>query len=147
MTVSSPPSSGPPGSGQVVYTSPYNTLVQRRVYSVITRTDTPFPDLKTMHRENALLVAAFQPLAGTPLILDGRKARPRNDHAFESESKRMRAIVTATFSPIAILVATVAGRMQVARLIEEDGLTGIRVFDDEGEAIAFLIKAAIQTSG
>lgn len=56
-----------------------------------------------------------------PLLVDLRAARGRNDEPFEAVMRRYRPRLMAGYDPVAILVRSVVGTLQVQRHLREDG--------------------------
>jgi hypothetical protein len=75
------------------------------------------------------------------LLVDLRDTQGINDPRFEEAVARGRKKVVAGFVAIAALVKTAAGALQLRRQAAQDG-AGMRVFQDEAEAIAYLAAAA-----
>ena len=106
------------------------------------RTPTPYPSMEAMHAANRLLAVAVRGAGVRRILLDLRKGPPgRNDEAFEHHSAVWRKQLSAEVDRAAILVRTVAGKLQSQRLARDEGRTGkSNVFMDEAEALAFLAQ-------
>ena len=93
-----------------------------------------------MHQSNAGLAGALRAAGVKRVLLDLRKGPPgRNDEAFETQSASWRLQLAAECERVAILVRTVAGKLQAQRLSRSDKRGGnASVFMDEAEALAFL---------
>jgi hypothetical protein len=72
------------------------------------------------------------------LLIDSREGPLRNDPAFEQILARARGQIVDRFARVAVLVKSAIGKLQVARYAREDH-TSPRVFDDEEQALAYLI--------
>jgi hypothetical protein len=76
-------------------------------------------------------VAALRP-SRMRLVVDLRRARARNDGAFEAQVVPAFHEIVAAFPHRAFLVATHAGKLQIQRVTG-----GAQVFVDEAEALRF----------
>jgi hypothetical protein len=104
-----------------------------------TRSDVPYPDVQAVERSFAALRAAGRKVPlGTKLLIDTRRAPPRNDPAFEAYVQRATAEFVTRFSRVATLMRTAVGKLQVARLAHERGAEKPHVFDDEHQALLYL---------
>jgi hypothetical protein len=74
---------------------------------------------------------------GMKLLLDVRKAPPRNDAAFETRANGALDQLIKRFAKHATLVRTAVGKLQSVRLAGERGAVP-HVFEHEGEALAYL---------
>lgn len=72
------------------------------------------------------------------LLVDIRAATGRNDPEFEDTFAPLRAEMENGFLRVAVLVRSVPGTLQVQRHAREDGLTEVRPFTDEAQAVAWL---------
>jgi hypothetical protein len=119
----------------------YHVRVERGVLRM-ERTPTPYPSMEAMHAANRNLAVAVRGAGVRRILLDLRKGPPgRNDEAFEHESSVWRKQLSAEAGRAAILVRTVAGKLQSQRLARDEGRSGpTNVFMDEAEALAFLAK-------
>ncbi len=88
----------------------------------------------TMHREFERIGRADK-----RLLIDLRLATGRNDASSEAALAKHRRAHADGFERAAVLVGTVAGRMQVERLMREDGLD-LRVFNEERPARLYLTR-------
>ncbi len=96
-------------------------------------------DLERCHRD--ILASARWVPSGVTLLIDIRRAPPRNDEAFETRVNKYLGGLLPRFTAVATLVKTAVGKLQTARLASERG--GIaHVYDDEAEALAFLAAGA-----
>ncbi|MCU1281431.1 MAG: uncharacterized protein JWM53_4977 [bacterium] len=112
------------------------------------RTATPYPTLEAMHQSNVGLAGALRAAGVRRVLLDLRKGPPgRNDEAFETESASWRIQLANECERVAVLVRTVAGKLQAQRLSRSEKRGGIaNVFLDEAEALAFLSAPARRPS-
>ena len=76
---------------------------------------------------------------GSALLVDSRLAPASTDFEHGAEFKALRREVERGFARVAVLVQTKLGVLQANRLRPEDSARIMRVFDDEKEAIAFLL--------
>ncbi len=85
------------------------------------------------------IARALRRLSPARLLIDLRDAAPagRHDAAFEHGGREARKRLVRGFEPVAFLMRTSAGRLQVQRLLREDDIDG-RAFLDESEALAWL---------
>jgi hypothetical protein len=103
------------------------------------RTPTAYATMEAMHAANRALAVAIRGAGVRRILLDLRKGPPgRNDEAFEHESGKWRKQLAAECERAAILVRTVAGKLQSQRLARDEGRVPTNVFMDEAEALAFL---------
>lgn len=103
------------------------------------RTGTAYPTLEAMHAANRELAVAVRGAGVRRILLDLRKGPPgRNDEAFEHASGVWRKQLAAECERAAVLVRTVAGKLQSQRLARAEGRKATNVFMDEAEALAFL---------
>ena len=71
------------------------------------------------------------------MLIDLRKAKGATNPAVELAIREVWFPVLAQFHPLAVLVATAAGRLHVARMFREHGFKG-KVFMTEPEAFEHL---------
>jgi hypothetical protein len=103
------------------------------------RTATAYPSLPAMDAANRALAIVIRGAGIRRILLDLRKGPPgRNDEAFEHASAVWRKQLSAEVDRAAILVRTVAGKLQSQRLAREEGRQPTNVFMDEAEALAYL---------
>jgi hypothetical protein len=76
---------------------------------------------------------------GKALLIDSRLAPASTDFELGAEFKALRREVERGFERVAILVKTKVGVLQANRLKDEDASRFMRVFDEERDAIAFLV--------
>jgi len=92
-----------------------------------------------MDEANRGLESAVRAAGIRRVLLDLSKGPPgRNDEAFEHASAVWRKQLSAEVDRAAILVRTVAGKLQSQRLAREEGRRPVNVFMDEAEALAYL---------
>ena len=126
--------------GEAVYKSPHHDLIDHGDYMVLRRTNVDFDSLDVMREEHQQIISTF-PARGPGILIDARAARPRNDAGFEEASKALRVRVVQTFERVALVVETVAGAMQVGRLMRDEGVSNARVFNEQESAIAWLRRS------
>lgn len=104
------------------------------------RTATAYPTMAAMHESNLGLAAALRSSGLRRVLLDLRKGPPgRNDATFESESAPWRIQLARECERVAILVRSVAGKLQAQRLSRDEKRDGVaNVFMSEAEALAYL---------
>lgn len=82
----------------------------------------PFASISEIASANEAVIQRIEAAhARWGVIVDLRRAPSRNDPAFESAMRGLRAAVAAGFARTALLLATQAGVLQVSRLAREDG--------------------------
>lgn len=88
----------------------------------LSRLPAPFASLAEIARANDAVIRRLDAAyASWGLIVDLRRAPPRNDPEFENAMRGLRAAVAASFARTALLLATQAGVLQVSRITREDG--------------------------
>jgi hypothetical protein len=110
-------------------------------------------DPDVIHTTMTSIVAAMDSLdrARFGLLVDVREAPFRSDPEFERILAVYRPRFLSGFANVAILARTQVGKLQVARMAREDGV-GVRIFDDESEAMSYLVgdvfkvRERVQTS-
>ena len=104
------------------------------------RTPVHFPTMPAMHASYLALAAALRKAGGARRVLiDLRKGPPgRNDATFESEMAPWRAQLDKQCERVAVLVRTVAGKLQTQRLSRAEHREA-HVYLNEAEALAFLL--------
>jgi hypothetical protein len=102
------------------------------------RTELGWPSLDDLRRvHDALLkVVVGLPRREYAILLDLRRAPPRNDEAYEKAIEGYVGLLIGHFSRYAMLVKTAAGRLQVVRLEKRVGRRASPVFYAEDEALA-----------
>jgi hypothetical protein len=106
-----------------------------------TRSNAPYPDVQAVERSFAGLRGAIRhvdPGLKPKLLIDTRRAPPRNDPAFEALVQRATVEFATRFARVATLMATAVGKLQAVRLAHERGAENPHVFDDEQAALAYL---------
>jgi hypothetical protein len=103
------------------------------------RTANSYPSMGAMHASNRALADAIQRAGVRRVLLDMRGPPGRNDEKFEQQSATWRNRLFTGTDRVAILVRTIAGKLQSQRLARGEGHAGIgNVFLDEAEALAYL---------
>ena len=104
------------------------------------RTATAYPTMAAMHESNLGLAGALRKSGLRRVLLDLRKGPPgRNDATFESESAPWRIQLAKECERVAVLVRSVAGKLQAQRLSRDENRGGnAHVFMSEAEALAYL---------
>jgi len=104
------------------------------------RTDLPFSSIAEVERvhDRFFEVVFTMPPATYALLLDVRRAPPRNDDEYEAAIAGYMDRLIRHFRRCALLVRTAAGRLQVMRLEKHARRPAAAVFLDEGEALAHL---------
>jgi hypothetical protein len=104
------------------------------------RTATAYPTMAAMHEGNLGLASALRKSRLRRVLIDLRHGPPgRNDATFESESAPWRIQLAKECERVAILVRSVAGKLQAQRLSRDENRDGVaRVFMNEAEALAYL---------
>ena len=106
-----------------------------------TRSSAAYPDVETAVRSFDAMRGAVRrvsPGGSAKLLIDTRRAPPRNDPAFEAQVQRATAEFATRFVRVATLMATAVGKLQAVRLAHERGAEKPHVFDDEQAALAYL---------
>jgi hypothetical protein len=102
------------------------------------RSDVPYAAATDIERSYAAVGAAVtRLLPGMKLLIDVRRAPPRNDAMYEAKVNEVFESFARRFVRHATLVRTAAGKLQTKRLAQARG-TEARVFDDEAAALAYL---------
>jgi hypothetical protein len=118
----------------------YQVRIERGILR-LERTAKGYATIEALHEANRHLAAAMLSAGVRRILLDLRNGPPgRNDEAFEQGSATWRKQLAASADRVAILVRTVAGKLQSQRLAREEGrpVGASNVFMDEAEALAFL---------
>jgi hypothetical protein len=106
----------------------------------LVRSPAVYPTLQALDRANRGMIDAVRASGCKRLLLDLRAGPPgRNDPAFEAAVAPWRAELAAATERVALLVRTVAGRLQTQRMARTQGRAEA-TFLDEDEALAFLRK-------
>lgn len=105
------------------------------------RNSTPFESSAAVQRSFTEAAAVLDGLGRERhvLLVDLRRAPPRNDPEFEQAMAAMRKRMLEGFSRSAVLVQTAAGALQVRRHQRDDRAERSATFQDEGAAMAFLL--------
>ncbi len=102
------------------------------------RTDRPYASVEELELAHGRVAAVLPGIpTGLKLLVDLRRAPPRNDDAFESIVNGVIGPFLGRFSGNAVLVRTVVGKLQVRRIAAARGKE-VNVFDDEEAALAHL---------
>lgn len=105
------------------------------------RTPTPYPTIEAMNAAYRKLAVAVRDAGVRRILLDLSKGPPgRNDDQFEQASSQWRRQLATEADRWAILMRTVAGKLQSQRLAKNEGRTASNVFLDEKDALAFLAR-------
>jgi hypothetical protein len=105
----------------------------------LARKAAPYVTIEAMHEANRALAAAVRAAGVRRILLDLRGGPPgRNDAEFEQASGVWRKQLSEASERVAILLRTVAGKLQSQRLARSEGRAPDNVFTDEAEALAFL---------
>ncbi len=117
----------------------YVVLVDKSIVR-LERTATPYPTMAAMHESNLGMAGALRKAGLKRVLLDLRKGPPgRNDTTFESESAPWRIQLAKECERVAVLVRSVAGKLQAQRLSRDEKRGGnAHVFMNEAEALAYL---------
>ncbi len=103
------------------------------------RNEVGYAMLEDMERSYAAIAKALVSVPpGTKLLLDMRRAPPRNDDGFEARTTAALDTLLGRFSRHATLVRTAIGKLQTRRIASQVGRQA-HVFDDEREALAYLV--------
>lgn len=104
--------------------TPYWSMTSDEADRVIwlQRREEPFRSLDEITSANRSLVDTFgHEYATWGIVVDMRRAPPRNDPAFEAAMHELRSATERSFARAAVLVTTQAGVLQIHRLAREDG--------------------------
>lgn len=116
--------------------SPYYVMEEdpdRRVV-MLHRTPVAFESLEQLEEENEHIIRQIRAdHADYGVVVDMRQAPVRNDPAFESSMRRLRAEVTQRFARLAVLLESAVGVLQVNRLDRDEGQ---KTFATRSEAAA-----------
>ncbi len=109
-----------------------------------TRTSEPYPSLREMERLHDEAARALDRLGRQryALLVDMRSSPMNNEPGFERSAARARDVLVRGFPRVAVLVRTAVGSLQINRHIREGG-HDIAVFQDEVQAIAYLLREAV----
>lgn len=105
---------------------------------LITRRPAGYPDMNTLHWAFDRLLASYATLNRSEyrIIVDTRFGPSRNDPAFESAMDALRPTTLGGFSRVVMIVRTIAGKLQITRHAQSDGMdvlvtTDINVINTE----------------
>jgi hypothetical protein len=104
------------------------------------RSELPWPSLEVVHslHDQLVKVVLGLPRGEYAILLDLRRAPPRNDAEYEAAIGGYVDTLVRHFKRHAILVRTAVGKLQVTRLERVAGRRAPRVFYDEAEALRHL---------
>ncbi len=120
------PSSSPRPVFRVIESNPY--MLARfdslRRLILVTRRQTAYPDMNTLHWAFDRLMASYSTIVRSEhrIIVDVRAAPSRNDEAFETALAVLRPASLGGFSRVVIFVRSLAGKLQVSRHAQTDGM-------------------------
>jgi hypothetical protein len=123
--------------------------------AIITRSEEQYRSIEDLRWSFDRMRRAFELLSTgrASLLIDSRKAPPRNDPEFERVMAPLRQDVFRNFAKAVVLVQTAVGVLQVTRHAKLDGQE-MGVFTSLGEALAYLglpldeqIVAAVNLGG
>ena len=124
-----------------LYSSPFFVLRIDEARRIVTRarTERRFASLEEVEAEYGSMLPVFDQVsrARFGLLVDMRLAPPRNDPAFERIVNRLYHRLYGGFREVAILVKTQAGKLQLTRVCEVNGIKA-GIFLDEAAAFAHL---------
>jgi hypothetical protein len=105
----------------------------------VTRSNEPFATIAELHESLRSLNAHLDSVrrASYRVLVDTRQAPSRNDPEFERAFAPHRAQMLAGFERRAVLVRSLAGKLQVQRHSREDAVDN-QVFTEEAKALAWL---------
>lgn len=91
---------------------------------LITRRPAAYPDIPTLHWAFDRIIASLDGVSRSDhrVIVDSRAALARNDEAFEAAMAVRRPEALRGFSRVVIMVRTVAGKLQIGRHAQADGM-------------------------
>jgi hypothetical protein len=105
------------------------------------RTPAAFESATEIETTLLAMIQAFAGMHGLRLLLDLREGPMRNDPVFEAALGRHWPQVMKPFGPVAVLVRSAVGKLQVTRLGRQAG-GAPAVFHDEKEALDYLSTAS-----
>ena len=119
---------------------------------LVTRHPLPYPSIEALHATFDRMLASYGALsrADHRILIDARAAPARNDEAFEEAMAVRRPEALRGFSQIAMLIRTVAGKLQIGRHAHADGLTvfiGADVAEMGAELDVMLDEALLAAPG
>ena len=91
---------------------------------LVTRRPLPYPSIDALHASFDRMIASYGGVCRVDhrILIDSRAAPARNDEAFEDAMAARRPDALRGFSRIVILIRTVAGKLQIGRHAQADGL-------------------------
>lgn len=103
------------------------------------RTSTPFESTEVCEAAWSEAVAVLDqlPRPSLRIVVDLRDGPMRSDPAFEKIGQRYRARLTDGFERSALLIRTLAGRLQLARHQREQQFS-VQIFEDERLALDYV---------
>lgn len=106
---------------------------------LLTRTEEGFTSTEELERAHDELerVLGTLPRQRLAIVVDLRRARPRNDASFERAMAPRRQRMFEGFARRAIVVKSAVGRLNVQRHARQDGNHDLQVFLDTPSALAF----------
>ncbi len=111
-------------------------------YCVLRRTAKRADDLSALRSANVEVAGYFEPHHKSwGLIVDMRKAAPRNDEAFEDAMRPLRTRVSQHFARVVLLLSSAVGVLQVERLRAHEGNSWLAT-RSESEAITLARDAS-----
>lgn len=130
---------------KILFDDPFVTLSiePARKLARFKRKSPRFTDLAEAERTFAAVLVAREGIVMSDLrlLIDQRDVVGNNSPEFEAMMARYSARILAGATRIAFVVATVAGKMQIERMLGGRGATkASAVFTEEGAALAFLLR-------
>lgn len=119
--------SPPPKSGPLhVLEDPFfkATVNRQEHFLLITRSEKGFSDGQEARLVHKNLVEAVAPYLRFRVIVDLRRAKGNSSNEIEKAITEVWFPTLIQFSPLAVLVQTAAGRLQVTRMFREQGASG-----------------------
>jgi hypothetical protein len=124
---------------EVLISNEYVLVTVDRAEGVVRyeRTEAVWPTIALLQRvhEDTLAAILGLPRGAYSILLDLRRAPPRNDAEFEAAIERYVSGVTGHFTRYAVLVKTAVGALQVKRVERRTRRRDARVFHDEQAAL------------
>ncbi len=122
-----------------IYRDDYYALRIEHGILRLERTATPYPSIDAMNAAHRKLAVAVRDAGVKRILLDLSKGPPgRNDSEFEQASSQWRRQLAAEAERWAVLMRSVAGKLQSQRLARDEGRAANNIFLDEKEALAYL---------
>jgi hypothetical protein len=122
-----------------LYSDPWVTVTIDEATDVVryVRSERPYASLAEIEQCHAALFAHASWPQSMKLLLDLRRAPPRNDEKFEALARSYVARLRSRTRAVVWLVRTAVGKLQMARM-GADGGQRFEAFDDEEEALRYL---------